>query len=406
MATTKLYLDTRAVKRGQPAPLKVRITKHGVGAFLPLDIRILPSQWDKEHGRVIDNPNKVALNSYIQTQKQKIDNILLSLTAEGKLTKMTALQIKDEIAKKLDPQVEDFSLFYNRFKLFMETKKRQRTYDIYLQTYKRLYQFDSKVGTYSFEKINKDWLTKFDLFLVKFEPSQNTRSIHFRNIRAVFNDAIDNDIIPASVYPFRKFMIRPVPTAKRAYSVERLRELFNYPVLPHEQKYVDLFKLIFYLIGINIIDLCNLTKTENGRIVYQRSKTSRLYNIKVEPEAQEIIDRYRGAKLLLNLADNFKSPHTFMSTVNRALKQIGPREHVIKDGKKQLVYRPAFPGLSTYVARHTWATIAYELDIPNDIIAAALGHTSGNRTTAIYIDKDMRKVDEANRKVIDYVLEL
>ena len=404
MATTKLYLDTRATKRGEAAPLKVKITKHGQGAFIPLDLRIFPSQWDAEHGRVKDNPNKVALNSYIQNQKQKIDNLLLQLTADGGLTKLTAVQIKNIIADRLNPKSEDGSLFLIRFKGYMETRQKERTRDLYLQTYKRIMQFDTKAGQLSFEQIGKDWLTRFDRFLMEFEPSQNSRSIHFRNIRAVFNDAIDNDITTA--YPFRKFMVRPVPTVKRAYSVEKIRELFNYPVLPHEQKYLDLFKLVFYLIGINIVDLCNLTEVVDGRIVYQRSKTSRLYNIKVEPEAQEIIDRYRGTKKLLNIADKFKDAHTFTSTVNRALKQIGTREHIVKGGKKQLIYHSAFPGLSTYVARHTWATIAYELEIPNETIAAALGHSFGNRTTAIYIDKDIRKVDEANRKVIDYVLGL
>ena len=403
MATTKLYLDTRATKRGEAAPLKVKITKHGQGAFIPLDLRVFPSQWDKEHCKVKDNPNKTALNAYIQTQKQKIDNLLLQLTAEGRLSKMSAVQIKNLIVDILNPN-EDGSLFLVRFKGYMETRQKERTRDLYLQTYRRIIQFDQKSGQLSFEQITKDWLTRFDRFLSGYEPSQNSRSIHFRNIRAVFNDAIDNDITTA--YPFRKFMVRPVPTAKRAYTVERLRELFNYPVLPHEQKYVDLFRLVFFLIGINVVDLCNLTEVVDGRIVYQRSKTSRLYNIKVEPEAQEIIDRYRGTKKLLSIADNFKDAHTFTSTVNRALKQIGTREHVVKDGRKQLVYHPAFPGLSTYVARHTWATIAYELEIPNETIAAALGHSFGNRTTAIYIDKDIRKVDEANRKVIDYVLGL
>lgn len=404
MATTKLYLDTRATKRGEPAPLKVKITKHGQGAFIPLDLRIFPSQWDAEHGRVKDNPNKVALNSYIQNQKQKIDNLLLQLTADGELTKLTSVQIKNIITDRLNPKSEDGSLFLIRFKGYMETRQKQRTREIYEATYNRIVQFDPKANTLSFEQITKDWLTRFDRFLSGYESSQNSRSIHFRNIRAVFNDAIDNDITAA--YPFRKFMVRSVPTVKRAYNIDRLRELFNYPVLPHEQKYIDLFKLIFYLIGINIVDLCNLSEVIDGRIVYQRSKTSRLYNIKVEPEAQEIIDRYRGTKKLLNLADNFKDVHTFMSTVNRALKQIGPRRHEVKDGKKRLVYESAFPDLSTYVARHTWATIAYELEIPNETIAAALGHSFGNRTTAIYIDKDLRKVDEANRKVIDYVLGL
>lgn len=403
MATTKLYLDTRATKRGEPAPLKVKITKHGQGAFIPLDLRIFPGQWDKEHGKVKDNPNKAMLNAYIQNQKQKIDNLLLQLTADGSLAKMTAVQIKDTILGLLNPNA-DGSLFLSRFKEYTQTRKKQRTREIYEATYKRLLQFEPKAGTLSFEQIGKDWLTRFDRFLMEFEPSQNTRSIHFRNIRAVFNDAIDNDITTA--YPFRKFMVRPVPTAKRAYTVERLRELFNYPVLEHEQKYLDVFKLIFYLIGINLVDLLALTEVKDGRVVYQRSKTSRLYNIKVEPEAQAIIDKYRGTKHLLNVADNFKSVHTYMCSINRALKQIGPRQHVIVDGRRVLQYNPAFPDLSTYVARHTWATIAYELEIPNETIAAALGHSFGNRTTAIYINSDLRKVDEANRKVIDYVLGL
>lgn len=63
-----------------------------------------------------------------------------------------------------------------------------------------------------------------------------------------------------------------------------------------------------------------------------------------------------------------------------------------------------FPAITTYWARHTWASIAAQLDVPNETIAAALGHGFGNRITAIYIDFDSKKVDEANRKVLDYVL--
>lgn len=403
MATTKFYLDTRAVKYGEAAPLKLKITKNRQGAYIYLDVKVLPSQWDKEHGRVKDNPNKTAINAYLQSQKQRVDNLLFRLTTEGKLTKMTAVQIKNTIVGMLNPS-EDGSLFMVRFRQYTLTRKKKRTREIYEATMKRLQQFDSKVGTLSFEQITKDWLTRFDLFLTDFEPSQNTRSIHFRNIRAVFNDAIDNDV--TSYYPFRKFMVRPVPTAKRAYSVERLRELFSYPVLPHQRKYVDLFKLVFYLIGINLVDLCDGLEVVDGRVVYQRSKTYRMYNIKVEPEAQEIIDRYRGTRQLLSISERYKDAHTFTSSVNRALKQIGTREHVIVNGRKTLVYHPAFPGLSVYVARHTWATIADSIGIPRETITAALGHSYGNKTTAIYINSDYRKVDEANRKVIDYVLGL
>ena len=72
-------------------------------------------------------------------------------------------------------------------------------------------------------------------------------------------------------------------------------------------------------------------------------------------------------------------------------------------GGKKTVH-PLFPKLSQYWRRHTWATIAAELDIPKEAIAAGLGHELGNSTTAIYINFNMKKVDVANRKIIDYVL--
>ena len=67
-------------------------------------------------------------------------------------------------------------------------------------------------------------------------------------------------------------------------------------------------------------------------------------------------------------------------------------------------HNPLFTHISLYWARHTWATIAFSIGIPEEIIAEALGHSHGNRTTAIYIDKSVANIDAANRKVLDYVL--
>jgi integrase len=83
------------------------------------------------------------------------------------------------------------------------------------------------------------------------------------------------------------------------------------------------------------------------------------------------------------------------------LKKIGAVERKGLGGKK--IITPLFPKLSTYWARHTWATIAASLDIPKETIAHALGHGS-TTVTDIYIDFDMKKVDDANRKVLNYVL--
>ena len=81
--------------------------------------------------------------------------------------------------------------------------------------------------------------------------------------------------------------------------------------------------------------------------------------------------------------------------LNKRLKEIGALS-----GNE--TSRPLFPNLTTYWARHTWATLAAGLEIPKETIAAALGH-GGNTVTDIYIDFDRKKVDEANRRVIDWV---
>lgn len=410
MATVHIYLDKRSM-RGSEAQLKIGINKKGSSAYIPLGQWILPTQWDAVRERVKDHPNKVAINSYIDTRKTEIGNVLMRLTAEGELAKLSATQIKNKLVGIMEPKEFEPDSFYHRMEKFGSTREGQRTREIYAVTLKRILEYDSKAKTLSFNDITKEWLEGFDRFLVKYNPAKNTRNIHFRNIRAVFNDAIDNNITTA--YPFRKFKIRPEATKKRSLTLEQLRSLFSYPVEPYQQRYLDMFKLSFFLIGINVTDLCLLYDiSPDGHLVYRRAKTKKMYNIKVEPEALEIINRYRGKNFLLNLMDGIKRPRTFTMKFDRALKEIGPVTYEPnpkwkpKSQKHKLhkVHHSAFPGLSSYWARHTWATIASEIDIPNETISAALGHSITNKTTAIYIDYNMGKVDAANRKVIDYVL--
>ena len=124
-----------------------------------------------------------------------------------------------------------------------------------------------------------------------------------RNLRAVFNFAIDEGL--TSWYPFRKFHIKTVKTAKRSLSVEDLRRLFATDVEPWQEPYLDFFKLSFVLVGINAVDLLHLTSgsIRSGRVEFNRSKTSRLYSLKVEPEAAQLLEKYRGEKHLVPSMD-------------------------------------------------------------------------------------------------------
>lgn len=405
MVTLKIYHDKRAAPAGEPAPLKVAFTKKSATALMSLGVRVLPSQWDAKAEKVVAHPNKEALNAFLRNRMTVIQNLVLSLTSAGELVRLSATQVKNKVAELLEPEVVRGNLFVSRFEAYAARQQNRRTREIYEVTVKKVLAFDPKARTLSFEAVNKDWLSRFDAWLVESGcVGRNSRNIHLRNIRAVFNDAIDDEVTAA--YPFRRFKIKPSPTMKRAVSVETLRQLFAYPLEPWLVPYVDAFRLIFCLIGINVVDLLDADPLVDGRLVYTRSKTGRLYDIKVEPEALEIIQRYAGRERLVSFGEGRKAYTSFTMQLNRALQSIGTPfyEERVVGGKKKRVkcYRPAFPGLTSYVARHSWATIAASLDVPKETIAKALGH-GGDSVTDIYIDFDVRKVDEANRRVLDWV---
>lgn len=296
-------------------------------------------------------------------------------------------------------KVDNTGTFVKHYEQFMESKTNRGTRGVYKHTLDRIRAFDKNVDNKMFEDIDLKWLTDFEAFCAK-TACKNARNIHLRNIRAVFNNAIDYEITTA--YPFRRFKIRPEATRKRSMSIEELRRLFDYPVEDYAEIYRDMFRLIFMLVGINSVDLHGLKSiTRDGRIEYKRAKTGRLYSIKVEPEAMEIINKYRGVKGLLCIADRWSDSRNFRHQCNKALQKIGQVERKGRGGKKTITAE--FEGVTTYWARHTWATIAASLDIPKDTIAAALGH-GGDTVTDIYIDFDQKKVDAANRRVLDWVL--
>lgn len=386
MTSVNLYLDKRFKNANNQARLKVAINKYSSSAYINLEIWLEETQWDSIRQKIKNHPNRAMLQLFADNRKNVVINTIHRLTETGDLLGFTATQIKNRVLQEIDPKRRSENYFFNRFVAFGESRTAESTRSIYKSTAKRLLQYDRNIKTISFEQINKDWLTGFDRFLTKTAPSANARSIHMRNIRAVFNDAIDNDV--TRNYPFRRFKIKSEPTAKRSLTVEQLRTLFA--AKPSEEasiRALDYFKIIFFLIGINAADLFDLEKiTADGRIDYRRKKTRAIYSIKVEPEALELIEKHRGKKKLLDIADFYKKTHTFTSALNHYLKGFG------------------VGNISAYWARHTWATLAYELDIPNETIAAALGHSFGNKTTAIYIKKDERKIDEANRRVLDWVL--
>lgn len=284
MAKIKLYLDTRNSKRGEESPLKLAIRNKNTSSFIGLGISLLPSQWDARTEKVISHPRRASYNAYISQRRLDAQDIILELMRNGKIDSMSASDIKKHIEKTLSPNEEEEQkgTLVDSFLKFISEKGNPRTKEVYEYTLSRIHKFCPDADLLNFEDVTKEWLTSFENFLAQTSPSKNARNIHLRNIRAVFNYGIDNELTTA--YPFRKFKIRGVPTAKRSLTVEQLRLLFNFPIEPFQEQYLDMFKLIFLLIGINTVDLFRLKpdNLQNGRLTYIRAKTGRMYDIRVE----------------------------------------------------------------------------------------------------------------------------
>ena len=284
MAKAKFFLDTRRTKQGSPSILKVAIGHGDKTSYISLPAKLFPNQWDADKNKVINHPDQDFLNIHIEGVMQQVKRTILIITDNGKIHSMSAADIKDEVERRTNPEKAEQKelaeknkrLFAYRFKRFAESKK-ESTKRIYMETYKRIEEFAGKqLESYAFEDITKEWLTKFDNHMAKQSPSKNARNIHLRNIRAVFNEAIDDEI--TTFYPFRRFPIRNVATRKRNLKVEDLRKFFSSPCDKKAQDHLDIFKLMFMLIGINTVDLCNLKEIVDGRINYYRAKTNRLYS--------------------------------------------------------------------------------------------------------------------------------
>jgi site-specific recombinase XerD len=298
-------------------------------------------------------------------------------------------------------EVKKNILYY--FEEFLKTKTKDSTKDVYKTTMKRIERHDNMA---TFDSVDRNWLETYQAHELKRGRSINGIAIDLRNIRTVFNWAIDNEI--TDKYPFRKFSIKTERESYLWLNADEMKELRDIKVEPFMEKYRDIFMLGFYLIGINISDLLELPAgcIKHGRIQYKRNKTARLYDIRVEPEAMEIINKYKGEKHLIGVLDDGTKEASFRRRLNDYIKRIGKVTYV-KNKRGALIKKeiqPLHPDIVWYTARRSWATIAAGLDVPKETIGKALGHSEwDNSTTDIYINFDNRKIDEANRKVLDAI---
>lgn len=277
-------------------------------------------------------------------------------------------------------------------------KVRKSTADIMKRTATKIEEFDANVGF----NIDEDWLDRFSLYLINNNIKINGVGIHLRNIRTVFNYARKKRM--TKEYPFLDYKIKEEKLPIRNMTIEQIRQFKDYPCEAWQAEYRDIFMLMVYLAGINIGDLLLCKKLVNGRLVYNRRKTDKPLSILVCKQAMDIINRYKGKDYLLSPMDRYKDYHGYLHKINDGLKKIGEVKIVPdKVGKmRKHEITPFFDGLTTYVARYTFASIAAECGVERDIIAACLGHSWAD-VTSHYIAYSQKKIDEAILKVVEAI---
>lgn len=417
MIRTKLYLDSRRAKhQDQECAVRINISKDRKTAVIPADLVIAVKYWNPETSLVVDHPQAKMLNMMLGKKKIDIDAIILRLEDCGKATEMDVIQVRDYVvaelkrrdeeagikaAPKREPKKkpEDDPANLKRLnEAWRDTHERKGTKDKYDALWRRIEAFlgVKKAAALSVKDINLKWLEEFDAFMKKTSPSADARGIHFRCLKAVMNYAVRHDIIMR--HCFDKFKIPKNKThVKKNLGVEALRRIIFCQDLPeHLVKYRDFFVLSFMFRGLNTVDLCTLPKPINGKIEWRRTKTDQPLTLTIEPEMQAIYQKYEGKETLLSFSEG-RNYRNFNNRLCPAMHEI--RKHINSKAKDGFV----IPEFTMYWARYTWASIACYLEIPFDTIGVGLAH-SQKRITDLYIDRDPRKIERANRKVLDYVL--
>ena len=265
MANTKFYLDLRGNAKDGRGSVLIFIFHNKTTATVPTGVRLLPTEWDGD--RVIKRSDSSILNAKLSKKRFEIDNAIAAVSLAESYNRMTATEIKHLVCG--DKELVDRHLVSTLFDEYLKQDISQGTKNIYLITKGKVLAFGGQ--KLRIESITVKWLYDFDRYLAKTQKSANGRSIYMRSLRAICKYGVKTGVV--SSCPFDNFQIRQEVTHKKAISVEKLREFMEYETSPVNAIYRDYFMLLFYLVGINTVDLLNARKSQviDGRLECKHS---------------------------------------------------------------------------------------------------------------------------------------
>ena len=272
-----------------------------------------------------------------------------------------------------------------------------RTSETYISAQNSLSRFAKGQEIY-LELITPELMQKYEVYLRKEGLTRNSSSFYMRVLRAIVNKAVKKGIIKQQ-NAFANVYTGIDKTVKRAISIEIIKQILYLDIASRKNlDYArDMFIFSLYTRGMSFIDMAYLKKTDikNGILTYRRKKTKQQLLIKWEPCMQSIISKYESTytgEYLLPILGKTKGSE--LQTYKNAIYKLNRNLKII--GK---MVSPETP-LTMYVARHSWASIAYKKRIPLSVISQGMGHQT-ETTTRIYLDSlESSTINNANKIIL------
>jgi site-specific recombinase XerD len=406
MATTinVLCYKSKTLANGEH-PLVIRVCKDRKLKYQSLGISVNPKYWDFNKNEPKPNsPNKDYINKLILSKKAEYQSKLIEKTALEE--EFTASSLLNDNKEKIKPlTVEEF---YQHLISDLKDKGNVGNSYVYLNSYNSLKNFNNgKQLVYTFGNIDTLFLQKYENWLRGKNLKETTISFLFRTLRATYNKAVESKATKKGKNPFEGFKVGKfnTKTTKRALSKADILNLKNYNTSQTSQIKTlahDIFVFSYLSGGISFVDIANLTARNivDNRLIYKRQKTGGNINLKLSDEANKIIRKYEdyqqnGLYLFPILhIDRHKTPMQKRNRVHKVCHQINKE---LRDIAKELKITC---DLTTYVARHSFATVLKKSGVNIGIISEALGH-SDLSTTQIYLDSfENEQIDAAMKHLL------
>lgn len=380
------------------SPLMIRVCKDGKKKYQSLGISIKAELWDfKANQPKAKCPNRERIILLINDKINEIQKAALDKKIAGKDFTATTL-IESTTNRTTNKTVGEYYLTYIQN---LKKEKRIRYAGMLEVSYNSFIKFNKHLDI-PFSDIDVAWLKRYELWMKEQNLSVSTISTRVRHLRAVFNLAIAEHSIKNDCYPFHSYKVSKLnrQTVKRALSKQDILKVMQYKgTSSMECLAIDIFIFSYLNAGINFIDIAKLKHSNiaENHLIYNREKTKKLINVPLQVKALEIIAKYQKDKspYLFPILSPFHKTevqianrlHKMLAKINKHLKEIGERLEL------------PIP-LTTYVARHSYATVLKRAGVSTSIISESLGHSS-EKITQVYLDSfDNEQINNAMKNLL------